>query len=37
MMRRLAGCPMRGENYARAEIIAGRLGNEQAASAFEFD
>ena len=26
MLRRMAGCPMRGENYYRAEIVAGRVG-----------
>src|SRR5258708_23607523 len=31
MLRRMAGCPMRGENYFRAEIVAGRVGEEQAA------
>src|SRR3974390_221843 len=30
MLRRMAGCPMRGENYYVAEIAAGRLGLEQA-------
>lgn len=37
MMRRLAGAPIRGENYAVAEIVAGRVGNEQAAPRREFD
>ena len=37
MLRRLAGAPVRGENYSRAEIVAGRVGREQAASRFEFD
>ena len=37
MMRRLAGSPIRGENYFRAEIIAGRVGVEQAAPRREFD
>jgi hypothetical protein len=36
MLRRMAGCPMRGENYFRAEIVAGRVGEEQAAPAQEF-
>ncbi len=31
MLRRLAGCPMKGENYFRAEIVAGRVGEAQAA------
>lgn len=37
MLRRLAGCGIRGENYFRAAISAGRVGSEQAAPAFEFD
>ena len=37
MMRRLAGAPVRGENYARAEIVAGRVGREQAAPQREFE
>jgi len=37
MLRRLAGCPIRGENYFRAEIAAGRVGEEQAPPAQEFD
>jgi len=36
MLRRLAGCPMKGENYYRAEIVAGRVGLEQAAPRREF-
>src|SRR6201994_1199820 len=31
MLRRMAGGPIRAENYARAEIIVGRVGQEQAA------
>lgn len=31
MLRRLADCPMKGENYFRAEIVVGRVGEEQAA------
>ena len=31
MLRRLAGCPIRGENYYVAEISLGRLGASQAA------
>ena len=31
ILRRMAGCPMRRENYYRAEIVAGRVGEEQAA------
>jgi hypothetical protein len=37
MLRRLAGCPIRGENYFRAQIAAGRVGEEQVAPAQEFD
>lgn len=37
MLRRMAGCGMRGENYFRATITAGRVGFDQAAPAFEFD
>jgi hypothetical protein len=37
MLRRLASTPVRSENYAIAEIVAGRVGNEQAAPKFEFD
>lgn len=29
MLRRLAACPMKGENYFRAEIVVGRVGEEQ--------
>jgi hypothetical protein len=36
MLRRMAGCPMRGENYYRAEIVAGRVGPNQAAPVREF-
>jgi hypothetical protein len=37
MLRRLAGAPVRGENYARATITAGTVGISQAASLHEFD
>jgi hypothetical protein len=37
MLRRLAGCPIRGENYYRAEIETGRVGRDQAAPVYEFD
>lgn len=37
MLRRLAGAPVRGENYARAKIKAGCVGAEQPAAVFEFD
>lgn len=36
-LRRLAGAPVRGENYFRAEIRAGRTGADQPAPAREFD
>jgi hypothetical protein len=37
MLRRLAGCPVRGENYLKAEITAGRVGPDQAKPTFEFE
>ncbi len=37
MLRRVAGAPVRGENYFRADIVAGRVGPEQSAPAREFD
>ena len=37
MLRRMAECPIRGENYYRADIVAGRVGPEQAAPVREFD
>jgi hypothetical protein len=37
MLRRLAGSPVRGENYSGADIVAGRVGREQDAPAREFD
>jgi len=37
MLRRMAGCPIRGENYYRAEIAAGRVGADQAPPKREFD
>ncbi len=37
MLRRLAGAKITGENYSRAEIVAGRVGGEQAAPRREFD
>jgi len=37
MLRRIAGCPMRGENYYVANIEAGRVGAAQAAAVREFD
>jgi hypothetical protein len=37
MLRRLAGEPVRGENYFRAEIASGRVGPSQPAPMREFD
>jgi len=37
MLRRLAGGPIKGENYATATITAGSLGAAQAAPRVEFD
>jgi hypothetical protein len=37
MLRRLAGAPIRGENYFKADIAAGRVGVEQKVPAREFD
>ena len=37
MLRRLAGAPVRGENYARATITAGTVGISHPAPAHEFD
>ena len=36
ILRRLAGARMRSENYARAYIVAGRVGPEQTAAKREF-
>jgi hypothetical protein len=36
MLRRIAGAPVRGENYAKAEISRGRVGAEQAPPTVEF-
>lgn len=36
MLRRMAGCATKGENYHKAEIVAGRVGLEQAAPRREF-
>ena len=36
MLRRLAGSPVRGENYAKADIVAGRVGAAQSAPRAEF-
>ena len=37
MLRRIAGAPVKGENYFKADIAAGRVGPEQAAPRVEFD
>ena len=37
MLRRMAGAPIKGENYSRAKIEAGSVGAEQAAPKREFD
>ena len=36
MLRRMAGCPIKGENYQPAEIQVGRVGADQAAPRREF-
>ncbi len=36
MLRRMAGCPVKGENYFRAEIVVGRVGPEQTPPKREF-
>jgi hypothetical protein len=37
MLRRLAGSPIKGENFFRAEIAAGRVGPDQSAPRREFE
>jgi hypothetical protein len=37
LLRRLAGSAVRGENYSRADIVAGRVGREQSPPGREFD
>jgi hypothetical protein len=37
MLRRMTGAPVRGENYFKADIVAGRVGPDQAAPRREFD
>jgi hypothetical protein len=37
MLRRLAGSPVKGENYFRSEITAGRVGADQSAPHREFE
>jgi hypothetical protein len=36
LLRRMAGSPIRGENYARADVQAGRVGPEQTPPRREF-
>ena len=37
MLRRLAGSPIKGENFFKADIVAGRVGLEQSSPSREFD
>lgn len=37
LLRRMAGAPIRGENYFRAEIEVGRVGADQSTKRMEFD
>lgn len=37
MLRRLAGAPIKGENYFKADITAGRVGPEQSSPRREFE
>jgi len=37
LLRRLAGAPIRGENFAQAEIVAGRVTAQQTPPRREFD
>jgi len=37
MLRRISGSPVRGENYFKADIAAGRVGPEQPPPRLEFD
>jgi hypothetical protein len=37
MLRRIAGAPVKGENYFRAAIAAGTTGSQQSAPRVEFD
>jgi hypothetical protein len=37
LLRRLAGAPVRGENYFKADIAAGRVGAQQSPPRKEFD
>jgi hypothetical protein len=37
ILRRLGGAKMKSENYSKADIVAGRVGNEQTTPRREFD
>ena len=37
LMRRIAGSPVRGENYVKAMVVTGRTGPDQAPPVYEFD
>jgi hypothetical protein len=37
ILRRIAGAPIKGENYFKAEIVAGKVGPEQSTKRVEFD
>jgi hypothetical protein len=37
ILRRLGGAKMKSENYSKADIVAGRVGNDQTAPKREFD
>ena len=37
MLRRMAGAPIRGENYFKAKIETGRVGSDQEPARVEFD
>ncbi len=37
MLRRMAGAPVRGENYYAADIVSGRVGPDQSTPRREFD
>jgi hypothetical protein len=37
ILRRLSGIPIRGENYYKADIAAGRVGREQSSARLEFE
>ena len=37
LLRRMAGAPVKGENYFKAEVVPGRVGPEQSTNRIEFD